>query len=96
MRVSAQQLYIVMISIHGLIRSRDLELGRDADTGGQTKYVLDLARAVGEHPNVSRVELATRKIIDDEIDDDYARPIEAISNQARIVRFQAGPDKISA
>jgi len=89
---SAQQLYIVMISIHGLLRGRDLELGRDADTGGQTKYVLDLARAVGEHPNVKRVELATRKIIDD-VDDDYAQAIEDISEQARIVRFQAGPGK---
>jgi hypothetical protein len=30
---------ILLIIIHGLIRARDLELGRDADTGGQTKYV---------------------------------------------------------
>ena len=29
--------YLVLISIHGLIRSTNLELGRDADTGGQTK-----------------------------------------------------------
>ena len=32
--------YIVLISIHGLIRSQNLELGCDADTGGQTKYVV--------------------------------------------------------
>ena len=38
--------YILLISIHGLIRGHDLELGRDADTGGQTKYVVDLARAL--------------------------------------------------
>jgi sucrose-phosphate synthase len=30
-------LYIVLISLHGLIRGDDLELGRDADTGGQTR-----------------------------------------------------------
>jgi sucrose-phosphate synthase len=30
---------ILLIIIHGLIRARDLELGRDADTGGQTTYV---------------------------------------------------------
>lgn len=28
-------LYILLISIHGLIRGEDLELGRDADTGGR-------------------------------------------------------------
>ncbi len=35
-------LYIMMFSIHGLIRSHDLEMGRDADTGGQIKYLLEL------------------------------------------------------
>ncbi|RJP19244.1 MAG: sucrose synthase [Candidatus Omnitrophota bacterium] len=47
--------YIALISIHGLIRGNDLELGRDADTGGQTKYVLELARALAEHPSVKRI-----------------------------------------
>ena len=28
---------ILLISVHGLIRADQLELGRDADTGGQTK-----------------------------------------------------------
>ena len=31
-------LFIVLLSIHGLVRGHDLELGRDADTGGQVKY----------------------------------------------------------
>ena len=43
-----QPLYIVLISVHGLVRGHDLELGRDADTGGQIKYVVELARALGE------------------------------------------------
>ena len=34
----AYKRYIVLISVHGLIRAQDLELGRDADTGGQTLY----------------------------------------------------------
>jgi hypothetical protein len=29
------RLYIVLISMHGLVRSSNMELGRDADTGGQ-------------------------------------------------------------
>ena len=41
------KLNILLISIHGLIRGQDLELGRDADTGGQTRYVVELARALG-------------------------------------------------
>ncbi|MCW8926749.1 MAG: hypothetical protein OQJ84_10845 [Xanthomonadales bacterium] len=32
-----RKLYLALISTHGLIRGHDLELGRDADTGGQTK-----------------------------------------------------------
>ena len=30
-------LYIVLISLHGLIRGQAMELGRDADTGGQAR-----------------------------------------------------------
>lgn len=83
--------YLVLISIHGLIRGHDLELGRDADTGGQTKYVVDLARALGEHPDVSQVDLVTRRIVDQRVADDYAQPIEALNDKARIVRIDAGP-----
>ena len=31
-------LYIVLISMHGLIRGQHMELGRDADTGGQASF----------------------------------------------------------
>ena len=41
-------MYILLLSIHGLIRGHELELGRDADTGGQTLYVVDLARALAQ------------------------------------------------
>ena len=60
-------LYIVLISVHGLIRGEELELGRDADTGGQTKYVVELARALGERADVEKVVLLTRRIIDDQV-----------------------------
>ncbi len=58
-----RKIYIVLISIHGLIRGHDLDLGRDADTGGQTKYVVDLARALGECDEVEQVDLVTRRIM---------------------------------
>ncbi len=84
-------MYICLISIHGLIRGRELELGRDPDTGGQTKYVVDLARALAEREDVSRVDLVTRLVADPQVSDDYAEPIEALSDKAQIVRIEAGP-----
>ena len=38
-------LRLLHLHLHGLIRSHDLELGRDSDTGGQTLYVLELVKA---------------------------------------------------
>ena len=86
-------LYLVLVSIHGLIRGHDLELGRDADTGGQTKYVVDLARALGECDEVAQVDLITRRVVETRISDDYAEPVEQLSDSARIVRIDAGPDE---
>ncbi|HKJ76664.1 MAG TPA: HAD-IIB family hydrolase [Gammaproteobacteria bacterium] len=85
------KLYIQLISVHGLIRGHNLELGRDADTGGQVKYVVELARALAEHPEVERVDLLTRQVIDPKVDADYAEPIERIGNHAYIVRLPCGP-----
>jgi sucrose-phosphate synthase len=89
---SEDKLYILLISIHGLVRGHDLELGRDADTGGQTKYVVELARALGARPDVGRVDLMTRRILDSGVSSDYARPEEALSEKVRIVRIECGED----
>jgi sucrose-phosphate synthase len=83
--------YIVLISVHGLIRGHDLELGRDADTGGQTLYVVELARALAERDDVDRVDLFTRLVDAPNVSPDYARPIEDLGNGVRIVRIEAGP-----
>ncbi|MBL6988041.1 MAG: glycosyltransferase, partial [Methylobacter sp.] len=85
-------LYLLLISVHGLIRGHDLELGRDADTGGQTKYVVDLAKALAQQKTVDRVDLVTREVIDPEISDDYGNPCEQLNEQVRIIRIAAGPD----
>jgi len=84
-------LYIVLVSVHGLIRGHNLELGRDADTGGQTKYVLELAQALAENPLVDRVDLVTRSVNDPKVSADYAQPIEPIAEKAQIVRLNCGP-----
>lgn len=94
MALKAQQpkgLYILMISVHGLIRSQKLELGRDADTGGQTTYVIELARKLSENKAVGRVDLLTRLIEDPELDADYASPLEPLTEKSRIVRMPCGP-----
>lgn len=84
---------IALISLHGLIRGKELELGRDEDTGGQTRYVLELARALSERDDVDRVDLITRQIIDDKVSDDYAKLEEQIADKAYIVRIPFGPKR---
>ena len=86
-------MYIALLSIHGLIRGRDLELGRDADTGGQTLYVVELARALALQPTVSRVDLITRRVVDASVSADYAEEQERLADNLRIVRITAGPEE---
>ena len=82
---------IALISVHGLIRGDNLELGRDADTGDQTKYVVELARALAECEGIRQVDLITRLVADAAVDADYREPIEPLGPRARIVRIAAGP-----
>ena len=91
--MNTKKLYIQLFSIHGLIRGKNPELGRDADTGGQVKYVLELAKALGEHQEVDQVDLVTRYIDDKSVSKDYSIPIEKLSDKARIVRIQCGGKK---
>ena len=86
-------LYIALLSIHGLIRWRNLELGRDADTGGQTLYVVELAQALAKQPGIDHVDLITQRIVDENVSPDYAAPIEIFSDNLRIVRIDAGPEE---
>jgi sucrose-phosphate synthase len=86
-------LKITLISLHGLIRAKDPELGRDADTGGQVKYVLELARELAANEHVREVELLTRQIIDAKVSDDYAQIQEDICENARIIRIPFGPKR---
>ena len=86
-------LYLVHLSIHGLIRGENLELGRDPDTGGQTKYVVELCRQLGTSPDVARVDLLTRLVADPKVSSDYAVPLEPLGGNAFIRRIQAGPKR---
>ncbi|MEZ6115672.1 MAG: HAD-IIB family hydrolase [Pirellulaceae bacterium] len=86
-------LRIALISLHGLIRADEPELGRDADTGGQIKYVLELAAELDRHDDVRMVELFTRQIIDDRVGPAYSQVEEPISGSAKIVRLPFGPKR---
>jgi sucrose-phosphate synthase len=83
--------YFLLLSVHGLVRGENIELGRDADTGGQVKYVVELARALGADPRVDRVDLVTRRIEDKRVDPGYARAIEPLAPGVQIVRLPCGP-----
>lgn len=89
--VAPQGLYLLHLHLHGLLRGQALELGRDADTGGQTRYVLDLARALSQQPQVERVDLVTRQVVDTKVSPDYAQPWEPLTDKAQIVRLPFGP-----
>ncbi len=86
-------LYIQLYSIHGLIRNENPELGRDSDTGGQIKYVLELARALSHDHRVEKVELITRQIKDKNVSEDYAKHIGKVNNKFNIIRIRAGGGK---
>ena len=82
--------YVQLFSLHGLIRSRNLELGRDSDTGGQITYVIELARHLSAREDIGRVDLFTRLIADKRVSPDYAEPIEEVNEKCRIIRIQCG------
>ncbi|KAF9606176.1 hypothetical protein IFM89_023631 [Coptis chinensis] len=100
-----KKLYIILISLHGLVRGDNMELGRDSDTGGQIKYVVELARALAMMPGVYRVDLFTRQISSPDIDWSYGEPTEMLtagsesndrndvgeSSGAYIIRIPFGP-----
>ena len=86
-------LNLLHLHLHGLFRSHDLELGRDADTGGQTLYVLELVRSLAARAEVDHVEVVTRLIQDRRVSADYARPEESIAPGASIRRFSFGPKR---
>ena len=82
-------MYIAIINIHGLVRSNNIEMGRDADTGGQTRYVVDLVKELSTREDVE-IDLFTRKIGDKRLSKDYNKQIEEIGGKARIVRLPCG------
>ncbi|ERP32174.1 HAD-IIB family hydrolase [Chitinivibrio alkaliphilus] len=88
-----KKLVIGMVNIHGLFRGYDQELGINPDTGGQTKYVLDLVKALSQREEVKAVYVYTRQIIDKKYDASYAQLEEQINEKAWIIRIPFGPKR---
>lgn len=86
-------LYFVLLSVHGLIRGQDMELGKDPDTGGQIKYVIELAKELGRQKKIARVDILTRKIEDPQLDKIYSQESEQIGEKVFIVRLPMGGKK---
>ncbi len=81
-----------MYTIHGLVRAKNLELGIDEDTGGQIVYVLELAKALSQLPDVGKIEVITRKIEDLRYPG-YNKGLEKINEKTTLVRLSCGPKK---
>ena len=88
-----KKIHIQLFSIHGLLRANNLEMGRDADTGGQIKYVVELADYLSKHESVDRVDLFTRLVADKSVSGDYSVPVEEVNEKFRIIRIQCGGRK---
>jgi sucrose-phosphate synthase len=82
--------YVQLFSPHGLIRYNTPEIGRDKDTGGQVKYVLELLETLSQHPQIRKVDLFTRRIADKRVSSSYEKEIETVNDKARIVRITCG------
>jgi sucrose-phosphate synthase len=82
--------YLQLFSPHGLIRGHNPEIGRDKDTGGQVKYVLELLEALSLHPQIRKVDLITRLIDDKRVAPSYSKKIEVINEKANIIRIACG------
>lgn len=82
-----------MVNIHGLLRSKNMEMGRDADTGGQTRYVIDLLHALSQTREITHIDIFTRLIKDRCVSADYSKQIEQVTDKCRIVRLSCGGGK---
>ncbi|MCB9205740.1 MAG: HAD-IIB family hydrolase [Ignavibacteriales bacterium] len=86
-------LYVQLYNIHGLLKSKDLELGRDIDTGGQTKYVLEFAKSLSEWDSIEKIEIMTRYIADKSVSEIYSQKIEKVNDKVDIIRIRCGGTK---
>lgn len=81
-------LHIIHIALGGCLKAPPISYGLTADTGGHIAYVLDAALAQAASPDVSRVEVFTRRFQDPRLGLAYAQACEPLSDKLEIVRLQ--------
>ena len=81
---------IALINLHGLVKGSGLEIGRDADNGGQTKYVFELAENLSMHQDVEKIYIFTRKIKNSDVSEEYGSTIEELNPKFEIRRIEFG------
>ena len=54
--------------------------------------MVELARALGGHPRVGRVDLFTLRVVDPQVSGDYAQVIEPLGDKVQIVRIDCGEE----
>lgn len=88
--MNEKKLNILLINVHGLFRGHSLELGFDSDTGGQTKYVLEYATELSKQDDIGNIYILTRQIKDNRVSADYAKDVEIVSKNIKILRVKCG------
>jgi sucrose-phosphate synthase len=88
-------LFVLHIALQGCLRGSNVAYGITADTGGHIRYLLDLASASAEDPEIGRIVLATRRFRG-AFGPDYAVPHERVGGKVEIVRLaSASPDYLA-
>lgn len=88
-----KKIKIHLYNLHGLVKGSGLEIGRDADNGGQTKYVYELSEYLSRHEDVESVHLFTRLIDDETCSPEYNVAVEEINPKFFIRRIEFGGKK---
>ena len=85
-----KKIRVHLINLHGLVKGTGLEIGRDSDNGGQTKYVYELAEYLSQHEDIEHVHLFTRLIKDKSVSAQYGKEVEVINKKFDIRRIEFG------
>jgi len=93
MTQTREPIRIILLNVHGLVKGSGLEIGRDADNGGQTKYVFEVAEYLSKNPRVKHVHIFTRLIDDKQVSSEYAVPLETLNPKLDIRRIPFGGKK---
>ncbi len=88
MTKNSNKLNVGLVNPQGHVRWDELQIASHPDTGGQTVYIIELAKELGKI--TGRIDVFTRYFEDPEWPG-YDQKIEEYSDNVRIVRIECGP-----